>query len=163
MTGAADAYLARLQHHIADDVPLARASGVQLAFDAAGTIRADAPFAPNRNMHGTVFGGSLYTVSLVCGFAQTRWLVEQAGLNAHVVIRQARADYHRPIRGPLAARIQAPPDAAPTRFLDELEYRQRADLALEITMNMDGQRAFTLNARFAALIPAQRPTTQPSY
>jgi len=148
-----DAYLTRLQRQLAEQVPLAQASGVRLAFDPAGAICAEAPFAPNRNMHGTAFGGSLYTVSLVCGFAQTRWLTEQAGLEAEIVVHRAQAEYHRPVRGPLIASIGAAQTQSQHDFLRTLEHRGRARLALDITIDADDQRAFTLQASFAARMP----------
>lgn len=137
--------LARLQRQVADEIPLARATGMTLALDEHDAIRAQAPFDANRNMHGTAFGGSLYVVALVAGFAQTCWLLERAGFAGEVVVQRAEADYRQPHRAALDARIvDAPEDFA--TFVATYARRRRARLTLHVVIG----DAFTLTAQFVA-------------
>lgn len=146
--------LTRLSRQVADEIPLARAAGIELSLVADDTIEAHAPFEPNRNLHGTAFGGSLYVVALVCGFAQTVWLAQRAGLAADVVVQRAEARYNAPLRHALVARPAAIDLPARERFVTALECRGRARLTLTLAIAHDGETAFELAAGFVARVPA---------
>ncbi|GAB3680776.1 YiiD C-terminal domain-containing protein [Salinisphaera aquimarina] len=146
------ASLARLQAQVGDGIPLAQAAQITLALADDGRIRADAPFDANRNMHGSAFGGSLYIVALVCGFAQSNWLLNVAGLDADIVVQNARTWYNRPVHGPLSARIIQRDPADEQRYIDTFQRRQRAriDLTVVIDDAAHTPAAFELTARFVA-------------
>ena len=143
--------LERLQRRVADEIPLARAAGIRLALDADGSLRAEAPFDANGNLHGTVFGGSLYVVALVAGFAQTQWLVTSTGLDAAVVVQRAETRYLAPLRRALTTRMDLPEAAVLARFVDAVAHRGRGRLALTVRIaDDDGDTAFEFDGTFVA-------------
>lgn len=143
--------IARLEQRIQTAIPLAHAAGVRLASGPENTIVARAPLAANGNPHGSVFGGSLYVTALVAGYAQIVLLVEQAAIDATVVISHAEAEYHRPLYSDIVARPEPVDDKRQARFIKTLHRHGRSRLQLTITVTGDRIRVFDLHARFAAI------------
>lgn len=96
--------LARLQALLHREVPLSRHMGVAAQDYDGGTLVLSADLEPNINIHGTAFGGSLYSLAALCGWALLRLRLEDLSLRAEVVVGAARIDYHRPVRSRLIAR-----------------------------------------------------------
>lgn len=143
--------IARLNAGITRDIPLAHAAGIELTAGSDGLLLAHAPLAANGNPHGSAFGGSLYVTALVAGYAQCVLWLEQADLEASVVIGQARAHYHQPVRDAIQARVEPVAAAAQARFANTLRRHGRSRIELTIGVDSARIRAFELHARFAAI------------
>lgn len=93
-----------LQALLHREVPLSRHMGVvPHAYDGDElTLQAD--LQPNINIHGTAFGGSLYSLAALCGWSLLRLRLEDASLSAEIMLGSARIDYHKPVRSKLIAR-----------------------------------------------------------
>lgn len=143
--------IARLNDMVQADIPLARAAGIRLACGNDDTVVAHAPLASNGNPHGSAFGGSLYVTALVAGYAQTVLLVEQAGVDASVVVSRAQAEYHLPLHADIRASV-APIDAKiQNRFIKGLTRHGRARLDLTARVIDAKIPVFDLHLRFAAI------------
>lgn len=68
------------------------------------TLVLSAELQPNINIHGTAFGGSLYSLAALCGWSLLRLRLEDLSLQAEVVVGSARIDYRKPVRSRLVAR-----------------------------------------------------------
>jgi thioesterase domain-containing protein len=96
--------LALLQALLHREVPLSGHMGVAAeSYDGANLVLS-AELAPNINIHGTAFGGSMYSLAALCGWALLRLRLEDLSLDAEVVVGSARMDYRRPVRSRLIAR-----------------------------------------------------------
>jgi thioesterase domain-containing protein len=71
------------------EIPLATAMQVAVeGYDGARlTIRA--PLAPNRNLHGTAFAGSLFSVCALTGWGATWLKFRERGLSGLIVIAES--------------------------------------------------------------------------
>src|ERR1700728_4741424 len=79
---------------------------VESADDASVVLRA--PLAPNANFKGTAFGGSLFSVAVLTGWAWiTRYLAVQR-LNAEAVIQESSIRYRLPVQGDFRSSLAAP-------------------------------------------------------
>ena len=97
-----------LQNRIVGEFMLARHIGiiVESADDNAVVLRA--PLALNANYKGTAFGGSLYSVAVLTGWAWvTRYLAAQ-DLAADAVIQESNVRFLAPVLGELRASAAAP-------------------------------------------------------
>lgn len=104
ITDPADERLAALQALLHREVPLSRHMGVAAdSYDGLALVLT-ADLAPNINIHGTAFGGSMYSLAALCGWALLRLRLEDMSLQAEVVVGAARIDYRRPVRSTLFAR-----------------------------------------------------------
>lgn len=93
MTPAA---LAEYLHH---NIPLTRAMDITVLEASVDQVMLSAPLAPNLNMHGTMFGGSVGTLALTAAWSLLHLRLEQAGLAAQLVVRRAATEYLQPVSG----------------------------------------------------------------
>ena len=84
-------------------IPLTRALGVALRrFDDA-TLELAADLAPNVNIHGTGFAGSLYSISALCGWSMIHLQLGLRGLAGSIVLAEGRIRYLRPVTEEIVA------------------------------------------------------------
>ena len=120
-----------LQDLIGREFSLARHIGVvvESADDAAVVLRA--PLAPNANHQGTAFGGSLYSLSVLTGWAWlTRYLAAR-DLAADAVIQESKTRFLIPVEGELRARAESPPEAHIAKFCKMLQRAGRGRISLQ--------------------------------
>ena len=124
-----------LQELIGREFMLARHIGVvvESADDAAVVLRA--PLGPNANHQGTAFGGSLYSLAVLTGWAWlTRYLAAR-NIPADAVIQESNTRFLIPVEGELRACAESPSAAQLARFRKMLQRagRGRINLRVHIT------------------------------
>ena len=106
---------------------------VESADDSAVVLRA--PLAPNANYKGTAFGGSLYSVAVLTGWAWvTRYLAER-GLAADAVIQESNVRFLSPVHGELRASAAAPPEAQIDKFRKMLQRAGRGRIRVSVEIH----------------------------
>ncbi|MDZ7842007.1 MAG: YiiD C-terminal domain-containing protein [Gammaproteobacteria bacterium] len=129
----ADQRLAALQALLHREVPLSRHMGVAAdSYDGAALVLT-ADLAPNINIHGTAFGGSMYSLAALCGWALLRLRLEDLSLQAEVVVGAARIDYRRPVRSTLFARAACEARSFDA-FADRVRSARRAGVDVEVVL-----------------------------
>lgn len=128
-----DERLAELRALLHREVPLSGHMGVAAASYDGDTLVLTAELEPNINIHGTAFGGSMYSLAALCGWSLLRLRLEDESLQAEVVVGSARIDYRRPVRSQLAARA-----ACDTRDFDAFAERVRRGrrASIEVTVEL---------------------------
>lgn len=121
---------AELQTLLYQEIPLAAALGLQVQAVTADSVSLRAPFAPNRNLHGTVFAGSQYCLATLAGWSLVSVWARSQGVAGDVVLQQADIRYLKPLHGdPLAiARLAA--DVDMERARRSLQQKGRARLSV---------------------------------
>ena len=102
-------------------------------------ISVTAPLAPNRNIHGTGFAGSLYGLGMLAAWGLCAHIIARAGLDADLVVVEATIRYRAPVRGDIACHCSITDDGAQA-FIDHLAAKRRARVALEVEIG-DGPAA----------------------
>jgi thioesterase domain-containing protein len=146
--------VAFLQDRIDREIALAKPMGVivESAGDAGVILRA--PLAPNANHKGTAFGGSLYSLAVLAGWAWlTRYLAARH-INADGVIQESSMQFLAPVHGELCARSLAPADGEPDKFHKMLMRAGRGRIRLRVEMHHGQKLAAVFDGLFAA---AMRP------
>jgi len=141
-----------LQSRIVNEFALARHIGIAVdaADDAAVVLRA--PLAPNANYKGTAFGGSLYAVAVLAGWAWvTRYMVSR-DLAADAVIQESNVRYLRPVLGELRVNAQAPAEAQLAKFRKMLERAGRGRINLRVEIMYNETVAVLFDGVFAAVV-----------
>jgi thioesterase domain-containing protein len=126
--------LSTLEQTLHQEVPLTGQMGVRVESHDGNELVLHADFEPNVNIHGTAFGGSLYSICAVTCWGMLHLKFEEAGLDAHSVLGQASISYLRPVRGDIQARCRLPDDGSFERFMQDLEQggKARVELVAEI-------------------------------
>jgi thioesterase domain-containing protein len=141
-----------LQNRIVGEFPLAKHIGiiVESADDAAVVLRA--PLAPNANYKGTAFGGSLYSVAVLTGWAWVTRYLAARGVAADAVIQESSVRFLSPVQGELRARTAAPSDAQIDKFRKMLQRAGRGRIRLRVEINYGETLAALFEGVFAAAI-----------
>jgi thioesterase domain-containing protein len=139
-----------LQGRIDREFPLARHIDVSVESAHDGGVVLRAPFAPNSNYKGTAFGGSLFCVAVLAGWAWATRYIDSRSLNADAVIQESTIRYLEPVNAEFRATLCAPPPEHVEKFLKMLARSGRGRIRLLVDIH-DGR---TLATRFDGVFAA---------
>jgi thioesterase domain-containing protein len=141
-----------LQSRIVTEFALAKHIGivVESADDDAVVLRA--PLAPNANYKGTAFGGSLYSVAVLTGWAWVTRYLAARGVAADAVIQESSVRFLAPVQGELRASTAAPSEAQIEKFRKMLQRAGRGRIRLRVEINYGDAVAALFEGVFAAAI-----------
>ena len=129
-------------------IPLSEAMQFDIDELSLDEIRVTAPLAPNINIHGTGFAGSIYSLAVLTGWALCTHIIDEFQLQAELVVGRAEIAYRSPVTGDLSCRCQA--DAAQREsFLRE--YRERGKGRLRLDVEVGDLPQASLQATFVAV------------
>jgi thioesterase domain-containing protein len=139
-----------LQQRIDREIMLAKPMGiiVEAANDARLVLRA--PLAPNANHKGTAFGGSLYSLAVLTGWAWLTRFLATRNLDAEAVIQESNMRFLKPVHGEMRACIDTPADADIDKFQKMLVRADRGRIRLQVKMHEGSTLATVFDGLFAA-------------
>ena len=141
--------LTRLLHQ---HIPLTAAMQVQVRVCEPARVVIAAPLAPNLNIHGTAFGGSLAILGILSGWTLLYHALQARGLAAKLVIQKNECEYLEPVAQEFSAESQCPAAAEWEAFCEQLVQRGRARLAVASTVFADGRAAVKSSGTFVAIL-----------
>lgn len=145
-----DEMLQYVRHKLGDGVPLVGHMQLDVVSWRPGQVIVEAPLRPNLNTHGTAFGGSLYCIASMAGWAITHLTLMEAGFMPSVWIVKGEINYMRPVRGPLRATALLSEEAR-TGLVEQFKTRGKAKTTVEIHVQEEGQDCVLLTAIYAAV------------
>lgn len=108
--------------------------------------------APSLNDKLTAFGGSLYCVSVMCGWGMTYLQCRQRGINPNMVVAHAEIDYLAPVADEvIVARCHHPDTGHWDAFADDVLQRGRAKTTVAATITSAGKQAVTFQGTYAVI------------
>ena len=145
-----------LERYLHTHIPLSGAMRAQVrAVDASG-VRLAAPYEPNVNHRGTVFGGSIAALAILSAWTLVHTRLRDERLPSTVVIQRNSMEYLRPMQGEFEAFCAAPPEADWSRFLETLRRRSRARIILKAQLSSGGEVVGSFQGAFVAVL-AEEP------
>jgi thioesterase domain-containing protein len=136
------------------EIPLAGAIAIEVVACSANEISVRAPLAANRNLHGTVFAGSLFSVCVLTGWGMTWLALRQRGLTGAIVVSESRIRYRKAVTGDFACTCHVEPGAIEAQ-LAGFAAEGRASVPLVCTIDMSGKRAVTFDGDYVVHRPKQ--------
>ena len=129
------------------DIPLTGAMGIGVERYDGSTLTVRAPLAPNRNLHGTTFAGSLYSVCALTGWGVIWLALRQRDLEAVIVVAASDVQYRKGVGADFVCRstLEA---AALEAGLEQLRAEGRASFELACTIDQGDKRAVTFTGRY---------------
>lgn len=139
-----------LQERIDREIILAKPMGiiVESAGDSSLVLRA--PLAPNANHKGTAFGGSLYSLAVLTGWAWLTRFLATRKIDAEAVIQESSMRFLKPVHGEMRAALEIPADAEVDKFQRMLERAGRGRIRLQVRMHEGAVLATVFDGLFAA-------------
>jgi thioesterase domain-containing protein len=139
-----------LQERIDREIMLAKPMGVIVeSADETGLVLR-APLAPNSNHKGTAFGGSLYSLAVLTGWAWITRFLATRKLDADAVIQESSMRFLAPVRGEMRACIEIPSEADANKFQKMLLRAHRGRIRLQVNMHQGLKLATVFDGLFAA-------------
>lgn len=143
-----------LQRLIDVDIALAKHIGVLVESADDHTLVLSAPLKPNANHKGTAFGGSLYSLAALAGWAWVTRHLAIRDISAEAVIQGSNMRFLQPVHGELRAHLLAPAAADIDKFRKMLERAGRGRIELRVELRNGTAVAALFEGLFAA---AMRP------
>jgi thioesterase domain-containing protein len=139
-----------LQARISAEFPLALHIGISVERADDGGLELIAPFAPNANFKGTAFGGSLFSIAVLAGWAWvTRYLATKR-IAADAVIQKSTIHYLAPVHGVLKATLLSPSAGNVEKFQKMMQRAGRGRLWLGVEIRQGAVLATRFEGIFAA-------------
>lgn len=129
------------------DIPITAAMRVEVAAYDGDELRVTAAHAPNVNVHGTAFGGSLYAVCTLTGWGLIWLKLRERESQADIFLAEAHTRYRRGVDGEIVCLAHWP--SAENTELDEFLATGRARIALDCRVVADGRDAVRFRGDFA--------------
>jgi thioesterase domain-containing protein len=133
-------------------IPLAKAMGVGVEVSDDRALVLTAPKEQNKNSLNTAFGGSLVALATLAGYGVVWELMKDEKKTEkpvwHIVVKESRAAYRRPVIGDLRAICERPAQAAIAEFKEALARYGKAKLKLRASIIEDGNVAVDVQAAF---------------
>ena len=85
-------------------IPLSQFMQLGITSFDGNMLRCEAPLAPNINLHGTMFAGSIYTLATLTGWGMLYLQLQALGLTGDQVLADAKIKYFKPVVGQPEAR-----------------------------------------------------------
>jgi thioesterase domain-containing protein len=150
MPRAGDFGVSFLQGLIEGEIALAKHIGVVVESADDHTLVLRAPLAPNANHKGTAFGGSLYSLAALAGWAWATRYFAVRDIAASAVIQESSMRFLLPVHGEFSAHLLTPTEAAIDKFRKMLERAARGRIQLRVEL----RNGMAVAARFEGLFAA---------
>jgi len=122
-----------LTQKIRGAIPLSETMQFSIDSLSQEEIRVSAPLEPNINIHGTGFAGSIYSISVLTGWALCTHIMDELAMDGDLVVGKAEIFYRAPVNSSLECHCQS--TAAQRKlFMQQFRNRGKGRLALEITV-----------------------------
>jgi len=141
-----------LQARIDREIALARHIGVVVERADEHGLVLSAPLQPNGNHKGTAFGGSLYSLAVLTGWAWATRYLTVLGIEADPVIQESNIQFLAPVTGELRAHLGAPGGAEIDKFRKMLERAGRGRIQLRVELRQGSSVAARFDGMFAAAL-----------
>ena len=139
-----------LEETLREEVPLTRYMGLRLEALGEGKLVVQASLSANVNIHGTAFGGSLFSICAIACWGTLHLSFTRVGVPAHSVLGKASIEYARPVRGDFEACCELPGDGSFETFMDRLGQCRRTPLELVAKVREKGQVAAVFRGTYSA-------------
>ena len=145
-----DTLIADLQSVWYEQIPLSAAMEVAVESFDNDVLVVAADLAPNINLHGTGFAGSLYAINALCGWSMVHLQMQLRGIEGSIVLADARMHYAKPVKerivsvcdfGEQLSAFERLSEAGKTRF------------TLKAEISAKGEPAATFEGDYAVLLP----------
>ena len=136
-----------LQNKIRSAIPISEV--MQFSIEELGplSIMVSAPLAPNVNIHGTGFAGSIYSIAVLAGWGLSTHIMDLLEMDGELVVSNAEIKYRAPVTGPIECRAVAS-EAERREFEDNFNDTGKGRLSLTIEVG-DAPQAVLLGTFYA--------------
>jgi len=94
-----------LQHTWHQTIPMSKAMNIDISYYNKQCLITSCDLDFNKNLHNTMFAGSVYTLGTLTGWGWVYLQLKQQGLLGDIVLAEGNIRYHKPLAGVPHARV----------------------------------------------------------
>lgn len=137
-----------LQSVLHNEIPLTQSMQISVAHCDDARVELRAPLEPNINHKCTAFGGSLYSVAVLCGWGFIYHQMQLHSLNGHIVIQHSDVNYRQPVVGEIRAICELTDTSVLQRFVKTYRRKARARIKLQVDIIFREEIALSFNGHY---------------
>lgn len=142
-----------LQARWHEEIPISAAMGISVAgFDGTG-LDLRAALAPNVNVHGTAFAGSLFSLAALCGWGLLYLQMQRRELPGAIVFVEGRIRCLKPVRDDVSAHCAWADEAEAE--LATLAASRRGRVLLSTALHCGGETVAQFSGEYAVRLSVQ--------
>lgn len=143
-----DELSAVLQNTWHSTIPMSKAMKVTVGYYDQENLVTTCDELFNKNLHNTMFAGSIYTLATLTGWGWVYLLMEQKKLTGNIVLADAKIRYHSPIAGIAFAKTGL---SLSSGRIDDLLTDKKIKLSVEVQVMSGEKVAATFNGLYFVL------------
>jgi len=129
------------------EIPLTATMGIGVESYDGVTLAVRAPLAPNRNVHGTVFAGSLFSACALTGWGAIWLALREHGQDGVIFAADGHIQFRKGVSGDHVCRCT--PDAEALKAgIENLRATGRASFHVVCTIDQGDKRAVTFTGQY---------------
>jgi thioesterase domain-containing protein len=125
-----------LQNTWHNTIPLSKAMNLAIGFYDQKSLVTTCDEDFNKNLHNTMFAGSIYTLATLTGWGWVHLLIQQKNFDGNIVLADANIRYHRPVAGIAFAKTGS---LLSSGSVDDLKDTNKVKLRVEVQV-MSGEK-----------------------
>ena len=139
--------ISKVQKALYKHIPLAEHLGLKIEQFTGNDFSIFAPLEPNINDKGTAFGGSLYSIAVLCGWGFLQLKCNAAKLKVETVIHKAQVKYIIPAHGAFTAKTSLD-EAEWGHILPILKKGQKIRIPLNVDVFCKGEKVLSFMGKY---------------
>jgi thioesterase domain-containing protein len=129
-------------------IPMSKAMNLAIGHYDQKTLITSCDEGFNKNLHNTMFAGSIYTLATLTGWGWVYLLLQQENLNGNIVLADGNIRYHSPIEGIAFAKTGL---LLSSGSVEELHNKKKVKLKVEVHVMSGEKIAATFTGLYFAL------------
>jgi len=125
----------------------AKAMQVSVSGYSNGCLELTAPLRPNINDKGTAFAGSISSLLVLAGWGVVMLRLQEAGIQAKVVVSKSETDYKRPIRSDMRSTAEVS-DGQIDQLISDLTENQCGRVKIQSRLFSQGKQCAGMSAHY---------------
>ena len=139
-----------LQNVWHETIPLSKAMNIKISYFDGKELIAHCDGGFNKNLHNTMFAGSIYTLATLSGWGWVYLQLQQRQLKGDIVLAKADIKYHAPIAGIGYAKVSA---GSVSGDFTRLTLGKNARINLTVHLYNGENIAATFTGNYAVIAP----------
>ena len=129
-------------------IPLSKAMNIDISYFDGEQLLTNCDPAFNKNLHNTMFAGSIYTLATLTGWGWVYLLLKKYNLIGDIVLAEASIKYLAPIAGVVCAKSQA---TQVVGDLSLLQSKRKVRISVQVDVCSGDRIAATFNGEYAVI------------
>lgn len=125
-----------IDDYLSSTIPLYSVMGFHVDSYNGNSLTMAAPMAPNINDKGTGFAGSIYSLSVLSGWAFVSLGLRNGDLKNQVVVQKSEIKYLKPITGDFVAVCNIDEGDSMDAFLDEVKRNNKGRIRIVVEVKV---------------------------